>query len=93
MVIGVMELEIFINDANSLKEKRRHIKSLIEKTKHKFNISIAEVDYNDLWQKSMIGISEVSNNREIIEKTFDKIIYFIDNYTDIEILNINREIY
>ena len=92
MIIGICICEIFIFNANSLKSKRSVVKSIIEKSKNRFNISIAEVGDNDKWQKSIIAFSTISNDQKIVERTIDKVINFFDSYSEIEIINIKREI-
>ncbi|MDK7376393.1 DUF503 domain-containing protein [Peptoniphilus harei] len=92
MIIGICTCEIFIFNANSLKSKRSVVKSIIEKSKNRFNISIAEVGENDKWQKSIIAFSTISNNQKIVEETIEKVINFFDSYSEIEIINIKREI-
>jgi len=92
MVIGICTCEIFIYETNSLKEKRSIIKSIIHKSKNRFNISIAEVGENDKWQKSIIGFSTVSNDNKIVDETIEKVIKFFEGYSEIEIIKINREI-
>lgn len=92
MIIGICTCEIFIFNANSLKSKRSVVKSIIEKSKNRFNISIAEVGENDKWQKSIIAFSTISNDQKIVEETIEKVINFFDSYIEIEIINIKREI-
>ncbi|MDU5184686.1 MAG: DUF503 domain-containing protein [Peptoniphilus harei] len=92
MIIGICTCEIFIFTANSLKSKRSVVKSIIEKSKNRFNISIAEVGENDKWQKSIIAFSTISNDQKIVEETIEKVINFFDSYSEIEIINIKREI-
>ena len=92
MIIGICTCEIYIFNANSLKSKRSVVKSIIEKSKHRFNISIAEVGENDKWQKSIIAFSTISNDQRLVEETIEKVINFFDSYSEIEIINIKREI-
>lgn len=92
MIIGICTCEIYIFNANSLKSKRSVVKSIIEKSKNRFNISIAEVGENDKWQKSIIAFSTISNDQRLVEETIEKVINFFDSYSEIEIININREI-
>ena len=87
MIIGTCEIEIIIYEANSLKEKRHVIKSIIERIKARFNASVAEVDYNDLWNRSVIGVAVVSNKKTLCEEMISKIIDFIDNDERVEIIN------
>lgn len=92
MIIGICTCEIYIFNANSLKSKRSVVKSIIEKSKNRFNISIAEVGENDKWQKSIVAFSTISNSQGLVEETIEKVINFFDSYSEIEIINIKREI-
>lgn len=93
MIICSCEIELLIYEANSLKEKRQVIKSIIERIKSKFNASVAEVGYNELWNRSLVGFAVVSNNKTLCVESIDKIISFVDNDERVEILNCNKEIY
>lgn len=87
MIVGTCEIELIIYEANSLKEKRHVIKSIIERIKTRFNASAAEVGYNDLWNRSIIGVAVVSNKKVLCESMISKIIDFIDNDERVEIIN------
>lgn len=91
MIIGSCIIKLRLFSPNSLKEKRMIIKSLIERLKHRFNISISEVDDNDLWQISTIGIAIVSKDRKFADEVINKIINFIDNFDNVEIINCEIE--
>ncbi len=92
MIIGVMEIDFRINDSFSLKDKRRVIKSIIEKSKRLFNISIAETDNNEMINFGTVGLSAVSkDDGRFIESTFDKVLDFIENNFDVEIVNVRRD--
>lgn len=92
MQIGYMSLRIKIYDVFSLKEKRSVVKSLIERLKHKFNISVCEGGENDILQLSVIGIVFISNERRHIESTAENIIKFMENDGRFEIISISREV-
>ncbi len=93
MNTGVGIIKLHIPESQSLKDKRQVLKSVVAKLKNRFNISIAEVDDNDLWQVAMLGISCVSNNDKVVDETFTKIINFIENnYPEVEIVNQEIEI-
>lgn len=87
MLVGTCQIEILIYESNSLKEKRHVIKSIIERIKARFNASVAEVDYHELWNRSMIGIAVVSNSKVLCESSLGKIIDFVDNDERVEIIN------
>ena len=62
MFIAVGRFEFFIPDSRSLKDKRQVLRSVIKTTGNKFNISIAEVEYQDLWQRAAVGVSCVAES-------------------------------
>ncbi len=92
MIVCSCEIEILIYESNSLKEKRQVVKSIIERIKSKFNASVAEVGYNELWNRSLLGLALVSNNKRLCDASISKIISFIDNDERVEILNCHKEI-
>ncbi len=61
--IGVLTLELRIEYAHSLKEKRHLVKSLKEKLRNRHNVSVAEIEYQDLWQRSILAAVTVSSDR------------------------------
>lgn len=93
MIVIGLRLELYLPGVNSLKEKRRLIKSLIDKIKNKFNVSISEIDDQDIWQRSVIGIVSVSNTRKPIERTFTSIIELVDQKSGIELMKTEKSYY
>lgn len=91
MIVGLLTLDLHIPEANSLKSKRMVIKSLIERIKNKFNVSVAEVDAQNLWQRSVIGIAYVSNETVMINRVFEKIRTQINNTHSVELINSDME--
>lgn len=61
--IGILTLEILVEHSHSLKEKRHVVKSLKDRLRERFNVSVAEIDYLDSWQHSMIAVVTVSSDR------------------------------
>ena len=66
--IGVLTLELRLESSHSLKEKRHVVQSLKDRLRHKFNVSVAEIDHQDLWQRSTIAAVTVSSARDNAEK-------------------------
>lgn len=62
--IGALTLEIHIEDAHSLKDKRNVVRSLKDRLRSKFNVAVAEIDGQDLWQRSVVAAVTVSKDRE-----------------------------
>lgn len=91
MIIGRCLIRLRLFSPNSLKEKRRILKSLIERLKSRYNISIAEVGENDSWQIAEIGIAVVANKAVFADEVINKIVHFIDNFDSVEIVDIDIE--
>jgi len=87
-----MSVELMISDSNSLKAKRRVLKSIINRLRNKFNLSVAEIDYMDLWQRALIGITMISNDKKLIGKSADAIENFLREFYEVQLLDINTEV-
>lgn len=92
MVVGTLLLQLRLNGVQSLKEKRGILQSIIVRTRNKFNVSIAEVAKQDLWQISELGIAVVSNSSKHVDQQLQKIIQFFEQETILEIISIDTEI-
>lgn len=69
MPIGLLTLEIHIPDARSLKDKRQVLRSLKERLRARFNVAVAELDHQDTWQRSQVGIVSLSNDEAHLEQS------------------------
>ena len=65
--VGVLTLELHIEDARSLKDKRHVVKSLKDRLRGKFNVSVSEIDFQDLWQRSLVAAVTVSTEQQHAE--------------------------
>jgi uncharacterized protein YlxP (DUF503 family) len=92
MIVGLLTLDLHIPESHSLKSKRMVIKSLIDRIKKKFNVSVAEVDANNLWQRSVIGIALVANETQIINKVFEKIRNMVSITHTVELIDSTMEL-
>jgi len=93
MNAGVCRIELRLPENLSLKGKRQVLKSITTRTRNRFNVSIAEVDDQNLWQLATIGICCVSNNRRHTNEVLSKVVDFIVNGRfDVEILNYEIEL-
>ena len=77
MMIGMLVIDLFNEQFHSLKDKRQLLSSLKKRLKNKFNIALAESDYQDLWQKAQIAIVALGSSRAILDNTFKEIEDFI----------------
>ena len=92
MIIGACRIELHIFESYSLKDKRQVIRSLIERLKSRYNISIAEIDDLDSWQTALIGFACVSNKTKHVQSVINNVIHFIDNDGRLEIMEQDIEI-
>jgi uncharacterized protein YlxP (DUF503 family) len=91
MICTVGKILIYIPQAESLKEKRRVLKSVITRTVDKFSISCIEADFNDLWQKSLIGIAFVSKDSVQADRVESAVRAFYEDNYEFEIIEMDFE--
>jgi len=72
MVVGVLRLTLHIEGAASLKDKRQVVRKVVDRLRSRFNVSVAEVGDNDIWQRARIGISAVANDHSFVNEVLDK---------------------
>ncbi len=92
MVIGACTVELLIPGNGSLKGKRRVVKSVVARVSREFNVSIAEVGNQDLWQRATLGISCVSTEPDHAHALLTQVVHWIEaNRPDVEILEFHIE--
>ena len=87
MLVGTIQVELHIPGASSLKEKRYIVQSLKTKIRNRFNVSIAEVDFHEKWQRTCLGIGCISNDRRHIDTMLSKILSAINQDDRVEIID------
>lgn len=92
MLIGTLQVELFLPEVFSLKEKRFVIQSLKTKVRNRFNAAVAEVDYQDKWQRACIGVACVSSEKQVLDSTLGKILDLFFEEDRIEVLGQVKEI-
>jgi hypothetical protein len=92
MVLGVCQLELLLHENFSLKGKRQVLRSIIQRARKRFNISISEVEDQDLWQKAVLGICAVGNDRQRVNSTLDRVVNFIEQTQLADVANSELEI-
>lgn len=90
MTVGTCRVELRLAGNSSLKGKRRVIKSLKDRIRARFNVSVAEVDRLDEWQRATLAIACVSNNARLVDETLAKVVNLIE--TDAEAMMLDYEI-
>lgn len=79
MTVAVARVTFRMHGNQSLKDKRRVVKSLVEKCRHRFNISVAEVDDQDVHEKAVIGVAVVGNDGRVLNSLLDRVVEFMDS--------------
>jgi hypothetical protein len=74
MVIGLLRLDLRLPVANSLKDKRSVLKRLMAHLRRTYNVSVAELDYQDVWRSAQIGVVTIFNERTPVEQTLSKVV-------------------
>lgn len=92
MVVGVCTVELLISESQSLKEKRQVLHSLKDRLRGKFNISLAEVDAQDLWQKAVLGMACVANDGAHVEQVLEQVLNVMKSMPAVEVVRVHREL-
>ena len=91
MVIGCCSIKLYLHGNNSLKGKRRVVRAIKDRLKNDFNVSIAEVGDQDVWQSLHIGISAISSDRPYMDGLMSKVVDAIDRMNLAEIVDYKTE--
>jgi uncharacterized protein len=92
MIVGLCTVELHIPDGHSLKEKRQVLVSLKDRLRDKFNVSVAEVGEQDLWQKAVLGIACVANEGSYVNKVLDQALNLIRSVPMVELVQFRIEL-
>jgi uncharacterized protein YlxP (DUF503 family) len=87
MVIGILTVKLHIPHSNSLKSKRMVIKSLKDRLRNRFNVSISEIDCQDKWQLAVIALANISTDKVSIDSLLSKALNFIYDFKEAEVLD------
>ena len=93
MNAGICRIKLHLSDSRSLKDKRRIVKSVTSRLRSQYNVSVAEVEDQDLWQLVTLGVACVSNHNQHVDEILSKVTGFItNNYPELEIIDQQTEI-
>lgn len=92
IVVGLCTVELFIPESQSLKDKRQVLLSLKDRLREKFNLSVAEVDGLDLWQKAVLGLACVANEGRYANQVCDQALNLIRSVPAVEIVQSRIEL-
>ncbi|SLM46937.1 conserved protein of unknown function [Nitrospira japonica] len=92
MIVGVCTVELLLSDSRSLKDKRRVLLRLKDRLHGQFNLSVAEVDGQDLWQKAVLGLACVSNEGRHANQVLDQALNLIRSDPTVELIQVKMEL-
>ncbi|MFH1502904.1 MAG: DUF503 domain-containing protein [Candidatus Eisenbacteria bacterium] len=92
MVVGTLEIRLFIRGSRSLKDRRRVVRSLKDRIASRFNVSVAEVGDSDSWQRSTLGVAVVANDRRFVNEVLSKVLNLVASNPDVEIVDQHMEL-
>ncbi|MGZ8393142.1 MAG: DUF503 domain-containing protein [Nitrospira sp.] len=92
MIVGLCTVELFIPDGHSLKDKRRVLQSVKTRVRDKFNVSVAEVGEQDLWQKAILGLACVANESAHVSQVLDQAVNLIRAVPTIQLVRSHIEL-
>ncbi len=92
MVTGILIVELFMSDSDSLKARRRILKSIKDRTRARFNVSVSEVGGEATWQRATMGFACITNSKRHLDEIFSRIINMIEEKGSVEIIDQETEI-
>ena len=78
MVVGVLRLALLLPENHSLKGKRSVLRTIKSRVQNKFNVSIAECEDHDLWQRALLGVSQVGTDEAHVDRCLREVVHFIE---------------
>ena len=92
MNVGVLTLELAVFEATSLKDKRRVIKSIKDRLRARFNVSVAEVDHHDARQRATLAVAMVANEARYLHGGLDRIVDFVRAGGTVSLIDFEKEV-
>ena len=93
MPVGVLILEIQLPYSRSLKDKRAVLLKIRDRLRSRFNVAIAELDHQDLWQQATLGVVSISNSQLFLESVFQKVLAESENILGHDVTDYNLEFF
>jgi hypothetical protein len=93
MIVGTLKVRLSLRDCHSLKEKRRVIKSLKDTLSNKFNVAVAEVDDQDVWQSAELGMATVGTDTPFVHSVLSNVINYVRYFGGVTVVDHETETY
>lgn len=85
MIVGVLTLELFFPYAQSLKDKRRILHGFKDRIRRRYNVALAEVDYQDKWQRAVVGVVTLNSQQTVVEEVLGHVLADARNLQEAEV--------
>jgi uncharacterized protein YlxP (DUF503 family) len=92
MTIGILKLTLFIQESNSLKEKRMVLHSIKARLRNNFNVAVSQIDDEDKWQKTTLAVVGVEKNRNNMNSVLSNIVNFIEQVNSVDLIDYEMEL-
>jgi uncharacterized protein len=93
MVVGICTIELHLPESCSLKSKRQILKRIKDRIRNRFNVSLAEVENNDLWQRTTLGVAAVANQGKFVNQVLSQVIEHLHKESGVVVLDYSMEIW
>lgn len=93
MIVAGARYDLLVPSSSSLKDKRQVIKGLVERIRHRYNVSVAEVDGQDNWQRATIGVAAVSTKQYHARELIDRVTRHVEGCIDVEITEVTIDFF
>ena len=91
MVVGILRLEVYLSDSGSLKDKRSVLKSLKDQLRNRFNVAVAEVEANDLWQRATLGVASIGSDHGYVNGCLSQVVEWMREQRAADLINVEQE--
>lgn len=92
MIVGSARIEIHFPHSHSLKDKRQVLRSVKERLRARLNVSVAEVEHQDLWQRASLGVATVAESPGFAERVLDEAVRLVESEPRLQILDVQRQL-
>ncbi len=93
MPVGLLILDIHLPGAHSLKEKRVTLRKIQDRLRARFNVAVAELDHQDLWQRAVVGVVSIASDRVILEKILHSVEEESERVLGGDLIHVEREVF
>jgi uncharacterized protein YlxP (DUF503 family) len=93
MVVGICTIELHLPESGSLKSKRQILKRIKDRIRNRFNVSLAEVENNDLWQRTTLGVAAVANQGKFVNQVLSQVVEHLHKESGVVVLDYSMELW